>query len=334
MKWLGKKIFRTYLLLLNQNPLIAGGLFSLAIFWQQRDEWVLYLYTVVYAFYYFPKKDKKRVELVIMLALICPSFIKMGVLLALGTYQLTLVINRYSPSLTGEPAKGILGAIEKVYMRHSFLFFVPLIFSLVLLYIVYPAAVVSELYANYKVAIEIVFLIYFGLMICIFFIYFMISLTIELTKAVFHLESSEKSIFRLITQCLLLILAFLFIPDAIYSFLYYSVFPMIGQQSYSLLAMFYYSFLLHHLIPMNSYYLGIENEIQGSYVMGWLRGLHVYTLKIYDSAVILPLVLTILSNRIIQIVTAGRKVVKGERVRILKNVRRKSALTMDNRDRE
>lgn len=276
------------------NLLLIGGLFSYLIFVSTANEFVMYVFTIVYYAYLAAKKKLSIIDFCLAIIFIFPSLLRLSLLFLVAIVYLIIKYNKLYNQILHKLFNSLM---MKVYCKH--LFFSIGFFIIFTLGIIVLNPVINIYYREYKTILDIGFGLYFISVISVFVFFLLFSLSLDLVKAAFIVKELPRNLIVVVASYLAIILIFMVLPDALYSVLYSFSFSMMTTKEHEILEMFYHSFLLHYQVPMNDHYLAIQDSIQHSFVLGLINGVHIYTVKIVDGVIIAAIVVTLFVNKVL-----------------------------------
>ncbi|NQX62894.1 hypothetical protein [Paenibacillus qinlingensis] len=273
------------------------GCLNYFIFILTKLELTSYISLMLYVGYLFIRKRLNKRDKIILLVLIFPSLVKMCAFFLYGYYQLLKNHNKMLILLTRKWNPGVYeyGLIR--YLSVFFLFFIFLFLALALM-----NPVINLYYhGDLKAILDNGLTIYFLGTLTFFIIWLLISICIYLVKSAISISTSaENDIFKIVGSYIFIIILFLVVPDFLYAIIYSSTMTMLLDQ-HQIIDMFYFSFMLHHQIPMNEYYSNIGDMLQQKYVYGLISGVHVLTVKVLDGTIVAAVIVTLFSDKLMRI---------------------------------
>lgn len=276
------------------NPLVLSGVFTYFIFISTGLEFINYIYSLIFYMSLVSKKKLSIQDKILIFVFATPSFVRICLLFSI------LVVYFFKKNNQVNERKKV-NLAEKLYTKHVVYNTVGF-FLLAALFIPILTPTINIYYNDnnkhlFDVGISIFFLFLFSLYV----LWLLISLNIDLVKAAFIMESSNNhKILQFISYIIIIILLIL-VPDILYSILYSFTLSIIQSNEHGIFEMFYYSFLLHHQIPLGESFTILHNEIQNSFTLGLINSFHVITNKLVDSVIIAAIILNLLGNQAINL---------------------------------
>lgn len=252
--------------------------------------------SVIYIVYILSYRKRKIWILCLLLAIISPPFI---ILLAIFPILLVMVIMRYRNAYN-RWLKRIYGLnFARIYFKYLFIVMGYFLFFTVFLSMLSPL-VSSNYTGNYDKYINIGLIGYLCAIISVSVLFLLVFLSIDLVRITLQIHKGNDGLLKVILSFVSVILVFMLLPDFLFATIYSFSLNIIFNSSYEIIDMFYYSFILHYLIPMNSHYLSIQSVIQQNYMLGLLNGIHTIMIKVIDNIVITSIVLALFTNNLLK----------------------------------
>lgn len=279
------------------SPLIIGSILAYIIVVYSSEELIMKLaLSVIYIVYILSYRKRKIWILCLLLAIISPPFI---ILLAIFPILLVMVIMRYRNAYN-RWLKRIYGLnFARIYFKYLFIVMGYFLFFTVFLSMLSPL-VSSNYTGNYDKYINIGLIGYLCAIISVSVLFLLVFLSIDLVRITLQIHKGNDGLLKVILSFVSVILVFMLLPDFLFATIYSFSLNIIFNSSYEIIDMFYYSFILHYLIPMNSHYLSIQSVIQQNYMLGLLNGIHTIMIKVIDNIVITSIVLALFTNNLLK----------------------------------
>jgi hypothetical protein len=277
------------------SPLFISGIYCYMLLLISKNELYTYMHSLIFLMYLFSRKGKiKKNDLLLIVAFLFPSILRYTFLYMIG---IILFFQKSEHLIKRNKITKLASVPEKLYLKVLFVTFVFFISFLIFIRLFQP--IIMMYYRDpFKEILNLYLGIYLTLIILIFVFWVLVLICLELVRISFSIQESEGKLQKTIVSYLIIVLILFTIPDILFSILYSLTMTIFVDESYTILTMYYYSFILHFLIPMNSYYLSIQNEIQQSFVFGFINGIHVYATKIIDSIVVSAIIVSLFSSKL------------------------------------
>lgn len=280
------------------NPLYLGAVYCLFLFFITQNEIALYIYNLIFLVYLYCIDGKQRRRGYFVLALLfLPSIIKLPILILILTIFVCIKIEWIGTYFFYEKTKQNDFSYNIVRFYNQLVFIICYLFFMLLLLIPAINLYYYGYLSDHKEKLDMMFTIYFMLLMFVVVIWTIVSLSIYLIKSALSLETKHSNIFDLVWKFILTIVIFLILPDISFSVLYSYGYSMFFSDV-GIVHMFQYAFKLNHQIPLSNEFMTIQNNIENISILNILQILNVITNKIINIIVISSIIISVFSNKL------------------------------------
>ncbi|GLI09653.1 hypothetical protein YDYSG_56850 [Paenibacillus tyrfis] len=250
------------------------------------------------------KKEKLK-NIFIIFILLMPSIIKVSFVFVWGLFYL---LRNYDSIFEEIVCSAKYNTFEEGINKNFYLFITFFVYLVTTIEVLIPI-INMYYYGNLSSIIDALFSMYFIFIISFFIFWLLVSISVYLVKSTLVINGGQSDIFKTVIAYLCIIASFLIIPDFLYSIIYSATMTLTGDK-HGYLQMFYFAFMLHHQVPMNDYYMNIQDKIQHNFAYGLVSGLHVLTVKIVDGTIIAAIIVTLFSDKVLKLISIrqGKKI--------------------------
>lgn len=265
-----------------------AGIYIFSIYSVVKEELILYLFTFIYGVFLLTLPKKKAKYILLFIILLLPSVIKIPILLLIGAVLLLKNFDKFIEPLNEISAIGD-------YLKHCYLFLAYFIYIGITIPILMPTFIYYH--EPYMQLIDILLGIFYVTLLSLLIFWELYAISLLLFKYIDSINRL-KNIKLIITLYIGIIICFFMLPDTLYALLYSYLFTVFENNEIPTGKIFYFTFLMHHTISMNDYYLEILSVLQNSTLLSILSIIHVITVKIVDTVIIASIILSLLGKKL------------------------------------